>query len=225
VKGTNGMDEGRLFAFLQQQEPALLIEVLQHAYHTMTTKQRQAVFGALVKQIPPSPGDGAQLQSEIHAFHQASLAGAYYAPFAINSQNFSDIPEETDAWFEQLGDFLARSTLLSDQGQHHDTCTCFGLLYALIEQMERGEEIVFAEEVGSWMIPGDEKVYLRAYISALAATTTPEDFAEAMVPLLRRDSYGAFVNKVYATAIRAANTRQKAQLKAAITRHRIKIKS
>jgi hypothetical protein len=153
------------------------------------------------------------------------LARAYYAPFAINSQNFSDIPEETDAWFEQLDNFLARSTLLSDQGQHHDACTCFGLLYELIEQMERGEEIVFAEEVGSWMIPGDEKVYLRAYISSLAATTTPEDFAEAMVPLLRRDSYGAFVHKVYTTAIRAANTRQKAQLKVAITRHRIKIKS
>jgi len=67
-------------------------------------------------------------------------------------------------WFEQLGDFLARSTLLADQGQHHDACTCFGLLYELIEQMERGEEIVFAEEVGSWMIPGDEKVYLQAYI-------------------------------------------------------------
>jgi hypothetical protein len=169
--------------------------------------------------------DGEQLQSEIHAFHQASLAGAYYAPFAINSQNFSEIPEATDAWFEQLGDFLARSTLLSDQGQHHDACTCFGLLYELIEQMERGEEIVFAEEVGSWMIPGDEKVSLRAYISSLAATTTPEDFAEAMVPLLQRDSYGSFANKVYATAIRGANIRQKAQLKAVITRHRIKIKS
>ncbi len=219
------MDEERLFAFLHQQEPAVLIEVLQNAYHAMTTKQRHGVFGPVVQQLPPVPEDGARLQSEIYAFHQASLAGAYYAPFAINAQNFSEIPEETDAWFEQLGDFLARSTLLSDQGQHHDACTCFGLLYELIEQMERGEEIVFAEEVGSWMIPGDEKVYLRAYISSLAATTTPEDFAEAMVPLLRRDSYASFVHKVYATAIRVANIRQKAQLKAAITHHRIKIKS
>jgi hypothetical protein len=219
------MDKERIFAFLQQQEPAMLIEVLQNAYQAMTTKQRQTVFGALVKQIPPAPVDGAQLQSEIHAFYQASFAGAYYAPFNINAQNFSDIPEETDAWFEQLGDFLVRSTLLADQRQHHDACVCFGLLYELIEQMERGEEIVFAEEVGSWMIPGDEKVYLRAYISALAATATPEYFAEAMVPLLRRDSYASFAHKVYATAIRAANTRQKTHLKAAITRHRIKIKS
>jgi len=219
------MDETRLFAWFQHQEPAVLIEVLQHAYRAMTTKQRQAVFGALVQQLPQVPVDGEQLHSEIDTFSQASLAGAYYAPFRINSRNFSDIPEETDAWFAQLGDFLAQSTTLADQGQHQHACRCFGLLYALIEQMERGEEIVFAEEVGSWMIPGDEKVYLRAYISSLAATTTPEDFAEAMVPLLRRDSYASFVHKVYATAIRVANIRQKAQLKAAITHHRIKIKS
>src|SRR5215470_9563641 len=96
-------------------------------------------------------------------------------------QNFSDIPEETDAWFEQLRDFLARSTTLADQGQPHDACLCFGLLYDLIAQMERGEEIVFAEEVGSWMIPGDEKVYLQAYIHALVASTTPEAFTEAVI--------------------------------------------
>ena len=90
--------------------------------------------------------------------------------------------------------------------------------------MERGEEIVFAEEVGRWMIPGDEKVYLRVCISSLAATTTPEDFAEAMVPLLRRDSYASFVHKVYSIAIRVANKQQQAQLKAAITRQRIKTK-
>ena len=49
------MDEGHLFAFLQQQEPAELIEVLQNAYHAMTTKQRHVVFEALVKHIPLAP--------------------------------------------------------------------------------------------------------------------------------------------------------------------------
>jgi hypothetical protein len=218
------MDEQRLFAFLQLQEPAVLIEVLQRAYHAMTTKQRQAVFGPLVQQLPQVPVDGEQLSHEIHTFYQASVNGAYYAPFPINSTNFSDIPEETDAWFEQLGDFLARSTTLAEQGQLQDACMCFGLLYALIEQMERGEEIVFAEEVGSWMIPGDEKVYLHAYIRALATTAVPEAFTEAVLPLIRRDSYASFAHKVYATAIRVANRQQKAQLRAAITRHHIKIK-
>ena len=218
------MDDTRLFAFLQYQESAVLIEVLQRAYRAMTTKQRQAVFGALEKQLPPVPMDGAQLHSAIATFSQASLAGAYYAPFPINSRNFSDIPEETDAWFAQLGDYLARSTTLADQGQPQLACTCFGLLYALIEQMERGAEIVFAEEVGSWMIPGDEKVYLGAYIGALADTATPEAFTEAVIPLLRRDSYASCIHRVYTIAMRVANRQQKAQLTAAITRHHIKIK-
>src|SRR5713101_3972986 len=213
------MDEQRLFTFLQQQEPAALLEVLQRAYHAMTTKQRQAVFGALGQQLSQGPVDGEQLSQAIDTFSQASVNGAYYAPFPINSHNFSDIPEETDAWFAQLGDFLAQSTTLADQGQPQHACTCFGLLYELIEQMERGEEIVFAEETGSWMIPGDERVYLRAYIRALADTATPEAFAEAVIPLLRRDSYASFAHKVYATALRVANRQQKAQLKAAITRH------
>ncbi len=89
-------------AFLQQQEPAVLVEILQDAYHAMTTKQRQAVFGTLVQQLPPVPVDGERFHSAIYTFSQASLAGAYYAPFPINSTNFSDIPEETDAWFAQL---------------------------------------------------------------------------------------------------------------------------
>ena len=71
------MDEQRLFAWFQHQEPAVLIEALQHAYRAMTTKQRQAVFGALLQQLPPAPVDGEQLQSEIHTFYQASVHGAY----------------------------------------------------------------------------------------------------------------------------------------------------
>ena len=34
---------------------------------------------------------------------------------------------------------------------------CFVLLYDLIKQIEKGEEIVFADELGMWMLPGDEK--------------------------------------------------------------------
>jgi hypothetical protein len=39
--------------------------------------------------------------------------------------------------------------------------------------MESGEEIVFADEYGSWMIPGDEKHYFvsEAYRSAIRVAT------------------------------------------------------
>ena len=131
-------------------------EVLQNAYDAMTTAQRQDVFGPVRQQIPPSPVDGEILHDDIDTFYRESVAGVYYAPFNVDSRNFSHIPEETEAWFEHFGHFRVPSTALSDQGQHQHACACFGLLYALIERMERGEEIIFADEAGSWMIPGPQ---------------------------------------------------------------------
>jgi hypothetical protein len=49
--------------------------------------------------------------------------GYYYAPFDINSKNFSDIPEETDAWFDEVSDYLEDSSRLTDQGDHDIVCS------------------------------------------------------------------------------------------------------
>ncbi len=61
------------------------------------------------------------------------------------------------------------------------------MLYDLIEKMGDGDEIIFADEYGTWMIPGDEKVYIKAYIESLAATKVPDDYAKMTIPLLRKD--------------------------------------
>ena len=78
----------------------------------------------------------------------------------------------------------------------------FDILYELIEKMECGEEIIFAEEYGSWMIPGDEQDFLNAYISSLAKVKTPEEYTKVVIPLLKRDSYTSFCNKVYSLAVK-----------------------
>ncbi|MEA1946098.1 MAG: hypothetical protein U9N83_02205, partial [Thermodesulfobacteriota bacterium] len=89
---------------------------------------------------------------------------------------------------------------------------------------DSGEEIVFADEYGSWMIPGDEKEYIRAYITSLAKIKSPEDFSGIVIPLIRRDSYESFVNKVYNFAIKVATDEQKSYLKKAIKIKKIKTK-
>ena len=89
--------------------------------------------------------------------------------------------------------------------------------------MEAGEEIVFADEIGSWMIPGDEKRYIAAYLKSLATTATPEAFAAVVLPLLRRDSHQSFTGQVYQSAIRVATKEQRAYLEAEVERQRIKI--
>ena len=57
----------------------------------MTYDQREAVFGRYARALPPAPVDGATLLEEIKLFQDESLAGAYYAPFAINSKNYRHI--------------------------------------------------------------------------------------------------------------------------------------
>ena len=154
-------------------------------------------------------------------FHHDSLGKVYYAPFNVDSKNFMHIPEETEEWFETLGDFLEESSTLTKQGEHAQAVACFGLLYALIDAMESGEEIVFADEIGSWMIPGDEKQYIETYLTSLAAVATPEEFTTVAVPLIERDSHQSFATRAYSSALRVANKAQEASLKAAMKRRKI----
>lgn len=159
---------------------------------------------------------------EIEDFQRESLASVYYEPFDINSKNWTHVPEETKEWFERLGDFLEASCQLTTQRDHRHAVASFGILYELIDAMERGDEIVFGDEIGSWMIPGDEKRYIAAYTKSLAATTTPEEFAEAALSLIRRDGWQSFATQAYPSAIRAATEAQRAHLESEIRRQNIR---
>ncbi len=136
--------------------------------------------------------------------------------------DFLDVLEETNAWFALLGDLLTESARLSSQGDHTHAVDCFHILHELIEAMCNGEEIIFADEYGTWMIPVDEKQTIAAYLASLAAISTPEEYAAAAMPLIRRDSFESFTNKTYATAICAADKAQKAHLKAEVARQGVR---
>jgi len=211
------MNDAQLFAFLAHQDATTLLDLLREAYAAMSTPQRRAVFGESARAAHQSCSvaiDGHRLLENIKKFHQDSFDGIYYAPFNVNSKNFMHIPEETEEWFETLGEFLAESATLTAQGAHAQAVTCFGLLYALIDAMESGEDIVFADELGSWMIPGDEPHYIAAYFTSLAAVATPEEFTTVAVPLMARDSSQSFPTRAYAAAMRVANKGQSAALQA-----------
>jgi hypothetical protein len=216
------MDKTRLFEFLSIQDAPFLLGLLNNAYDQMDVDQRRWVFGRLVEELPPAQVDGEVLLNKVEDFKRESLAGAYYAPFNINSKNYMHVPEETEEWFERLGDLLKASSQLTAQGDHLHAVTCFGILYELIDAMESGEDIVFADEIGGWMIPGDEKQYVAAYMTSLAATAAPEEFSTAALPLIRRDSWQSFSTQSYPAAIRAANEAQKAHLEAEIGRQNVR---
>ena len=175
--------------------------------------------------MPTSSVDGKEILTTIEQFYEKSMAGYYYAPFDINSKNFSDIPEETDAWFDEISDYLEDSSRITDQGEHEMAVQCFKLLHELIDKMEDGDEIVFADECGTWMITGDEKRFIKSYLSSLAVISTPEEYANGAIPLIKRDSHESFYNKVYASAIKIANEDQKVYLKTEVKKQKIRTRS
>lgn len=219
------MNKKRLFTHLKTQSQSKLLEILQSAFDTMNTNQRHDVFGKIISSAPTLSVDGEEVLATIEAFYEKSVDGYYYAPFDINSKNFSDIPEETDAWFDEISDYLEDSSKLTDQEDHGIAVRCFKLLHKLIDKMEDGEEIVFADEYGTWMITGDEKRFIKSYLKSLSAISTPEEYASGAIPLIKRDSYESFHNKVYAIATRIANEEQKMLLKKEVKKQRIKTRS
>ena len=168
-----------------------------------------------------TPMDGAKLLRAIRVFERESLAGIHYAPFNLNSKNYRHIPKETETWFDRLATLLQASAELTKQGEHVQAVTCFKILYGLIDAMEDGQEIVFAEELGSWMIPGDEKKFIGAYLKSLSVVATPEEFAAVAIPLIRRDSHSSFVNQVHRSAWRVASQAQRILLQNELERRKI----
>ena len=216
------MKKEQLFQYLLSQDISALLKLLDSAYDQMNIEQRGHVFGKTMLEVPPEPVNGDELLDQIEDFSRESLSGYYYVPFNINSKNFMDVPEETEQWFEQIGDFLKASLQLTLHSNHLHATSCFRELYSLIDKLEYGDEIVFGDEIGSWMIPGDEKEYLAAYLTSLAAVSSPEEFAEVTIHLLQRDSRNSLAGQVYTSAQKVANDVQRAHLAAEVKRLKIR---
>jgi len=97
------------------------------------------------------------------------------------------------------------------------------MLFDLIGRLWQGEEIIFADEVGPWMIGVDEKELIKCYLISLAKIATTKEFVDHVIPLIKRDSYESFSNKVYKNVIVIASKEQKLVLKEEVIKCEIKI--
>jgi len=213
-------DEQTVLEKLRSKRKSELLDYLRAALQEMTPKQRGAAFADLLcrlprRTVPAATVDAGSLRREIAKFRRDSLARKYYRPFMIDSKNFMHVPTETSAWCDRFARLAKDTCRLTKQGEHVAAVRCFAVLYELLEAMESGDsQIVFAHELGGWMISADEKVWLGAYLQSLAATTTPEAFARAAAPMLWRDSTQSFAANVSASAMRVATADQRAALEA-----------
>jgi hypothetical protein len=62
------------------------------------------------------------------------------------------VPEETEKWFREISELLDKTGELAQIGEKKAALEAFRQLIELVDRMENGEEIVFADELGDWMI-------------------------------------------------------------------------
>lgn len=156
------MDKDVIFDCIKSYSKQELLTLLDKAWEELSDAKCRNVFGHIKYQLLKEGLDPVEHQDEVEAFCDASYKQHYYTPFNINSKNYRDIPEKTDEWFATMGELLDLTCDLVEQGEKEVAKTCFEQLYKLIETMENGEDIVFADEYGSWMIQSEkdyEKIY------------------------------------------------------------------
>ena len=195
------------------------LDLIRKAYVEMNQKQRRHVFDELILDLKSRDADkDNNLLRMIEQFKKDSLNGVYYAPFNINSKNFDHVPEETDEWFDIVGEFLNTATELVKQGKYDLACKAFTQTYEVIDLLGSAE-VVFADEYGTWMIPVDETECLNAYMKALSVTTTDnQDFVRIACEMIRYDKCNSFSGKVYSALQEHASKDQMAVLDQEIER-------
>lgn len=145
------IDPQQLQTLIQKASREELLQYIDSCLQEMTDQQIDAVFGDLyyeevIQQMTPQ-----MTLSKIKVFLKDSLAGKYYAPFAINSKNFTWVPPETEAWYTELSTWLDRSCELVEQGHRAIGKECLDICFQLIEK-QGDDDTVFADELGDWMI-------------------------------------------------------------------------
>lgn len=219
------MNEIELFNILRKEKKEVLLELLKSAYTEMRSQQRAIVFDDLMYHAITTQKtiNERKILDEVNRFYNDSLAGQYYAPFMVTSKNFMDTPEETDEWCHKIAMYLSESSQLTILGKHKTAVKCFQKLFELMDRLGE-DEIIFGDEVGTWMIGADEENAIKLYITSLALTTTTAQFVKYTIPLLQEDSYHSFRNNVYTKMQAVVGKEQKNALDQAIKKQGVKIK-
>jgi len=197
---------------------AELVDMVVAASEMLTARQARDVLGDYHPDAARlrAPSGVRALVERVRNFHRDSLAGHYYAPFNMNSKNFSHVPEETEDWADQAGELIKATCEVSKAGNHVEAAECFRLLYDVLEAVDRGEDVIFAEEVGTWMVHMEESHVVRAYLKSLAKVASEEEFTKEVARLAKRDRiHSSGRLGVLEVAPRVATKAQRAHLAAA----------
>lgn len=186
------------------------------------TKLRQLV-GDMVRLDDLAEGKrgAGPLLDEVRKFHDASLRGEHYDSFDVNSKNFMDKSEGTEAFIADSDRLIGKCVRASEKGPRPPVREAFELLFALLRRIDEDPDSVvfFADEAGSWQVGVDWREALPAYFRCLADGASGDDFAREVDRAIT--DFADYERPRHLTsARRVANAEQKAALRRLPARER-----
>lgn len=176
-----GVDLGKLRVALRRMSRGNLLMVAERAIEVVPRAKLGTLVGDMVRldQLTEVKRGAAPLLDEVRKFHDASLRSEYYDSFDVNSKNFMDKSEGTEAFiaeFDRLAGKCVRAAAKSSLGAIREA---FELLFTLLRRIDEDPDSVvfFADEAGSWQVGVDWRDVLPAYFRCLADGTPGEEFA------------------------------------------------
>ena len=160
--------------------------------------------------LGPDGHEQGNLLADVRAFEKATLGGAYYQDFRVNSQNCMETSRGTQAWGSECRRLLVRCVAQAEKGDSADSRQGFDILFGLLDHVDDcpDDVIFFADEGGSWQVGVDWEQVLPAWMKVLSATAAPEEYAQRIAWVLNHHhSYGS--QKMLVLARRTATPEQR----------------
>jgi hypothetical protein len=200
-----------------------LLIVAERAAELVPRAKLRVLVGDLVRLdglAAAKPGP-APLLDEVRKFHAASRRGEYYDSFDVNSKNFMESSEGTDAFIAEFDRLVGRCIRAAETAPRAPVREAFERLFGLLRRIDEGRDdvVFFADEGGSWSVGVDWHRALFAYFRCLAESASAEDFAREVDRAIA-DFADYERPRHLAAARRAANAEQKAALRRLPVRER-----
>jgi hypothetical protein len=176
------MDNDRIFYLLDDAISLLSPAQLSQLIAPYANPEQLAAHGAAPR----------SLLAEVLAFQTASLAGEYYQESPNAARNHAENSRGTLSWITDYRRLLDGCVAESNIPSSRDTCQAFQILFALLDRLdnETAEEILFAEECGSWMVGIEWKRVLPVWFRVLAVTAEPTAYAVRVEAIVNRYCHG-----------------------------------
>jgi hypothetical protein len=132
------------------------------------------------------------LLAEVLAFQRASLAGEYYQEIPNAARNRAENSRGTLSWIADFRRLFDGCVAESRTTNRRDIYRVFEILFALLDRLDDGtaEEILFADESGSWMVGIEWNAVLPAWFRVLAVTAEPTEYACRVEAIINRHCQG-----------------------------------